>query len=482
MSITFYWHDYETFGVDPSKDRPSQFAGLRTDENLNVIGEPLVIYCQPQKDCVPAPQACLITGITPQHALEHGLPEPDFIEAIHQQLSLPGTCGVGYNSIRFDDEVTRYTLYRNFYDPYQREWKNGNSRWDIIDMMRLTRALRPEGIEWPDHEPGRPSFKLEHLTAANGIDHAAAHDALSDVTATIAMAKLVKQKQPRLFDYVVNNRGKKAIAEMLNLQDRKPFFHISGMLDKAHMYGAVMMPLAKHPTNSNGIICFDLSADPQDLLSLDAEEIQRRVFTAAADLPEGTNRIPLKVVHINKAPVVTTHKLIDEKAAKRLDINMQRCEENWQTLNKVNLQTKLGQVFADREFPPKPEAEQQLYEGFLPNSDKPLLDEVRRSNAEDFSAHNYHFADKRYNQMLFNYRARYFAESLSPEEQKTWQESCKWRLTDESSGYLTLQQQAAEIEELLGNTDLAADKRAVLEALQAWAVQVTEEFSLESGG
>ena len=191
---------------------------------------------------MPAPQACLITGITPQHAQEQGLPEPEFIAAIHHELSVPGTCGVGYNSIRFDDEVTRYTLYRNFYDPYQREWANGNSRWDIIDMMRLTRALRPEGIEWPDHESGRPSFKLEHLTAANGLSHEAAHDALSDVTATIALAKLVKEKQPRLFEYVVSNRGKKAVAEMLNLEARKPFFHISGMLDKANMYGAVMMP------------------------------------------------------------------------------------------------------------------------------------------------------------------------------------------------------------------------------------------------
>jgi exodeoxyribonuclease-1 len=441
-----------------------------------------VIYCQPQKDILPAPQACLITGITPQHALELGLPEPQFIEAIHQQLALPGTCGVGYNSIRFDDEVSRYTLYRNFYDPYQREWKNGNSRWDIIDMMRLTRALRPDGIEWPDHEPGRPSFKLEHLTAANGIEHAAAHDALSDVTATIAMAKLVKQKQPRLFDYVVNNRGKKAIAEMLNLQERKPFFHISGMLDKAHMYGAVMIPLAKHPTNNNGVICFDLSADPEALISLDAEEIQRRVFTAAVDLPEGTERIPLKVVHINKAPVVTTHKLIDEKAAARLDINMQRCEANWQRLNGVNLQTKLEQVFAEREFPAKVEAEQQLYEGFLPNSDKGLLDEVRRASAADFTAHSFHFADKRYNQMLFNYRARYFADSLSADEQKTWLESCKWRLTDKTSGYLTLQQQATEIEELLADSSLTDDKRAVLEALEAWAVMVTEEFSLEKQG
>ena len=479
MSMTFYWHDYETFGVDPSKDRPSQFAGLRTDENLNIIGDPLVLYCQPQRDLLPSPQACLITGITPQHAQEQGLPEPKFIAAIHHELSVPGTCGVGYNSIRFDDEVTRYTLYRNFYDPYQREWANGNSRWDIIDMMRLTRALRPEGIEWPDHESGRPSFKLEHLTAANGLSHEAAHDALSDVTATIALAKLVKEKQPRLFEYVVSNRGKKAVAEMLNLEARKPFFHISGMLDKANMYGAVMMPLAKHPSNSNGVICFDLSADPELLISLDAEEIQRRVFTSVADLPLGVERIPLKVIHLNKAPIVTTPKLIDAGTAERLAINMARCEQHWQRLSQVGLQVKLQQVFEAPSFAPKAEAEQQLYQGFLPDGDKRLLAEVRSAGLQDFSEQQFHFSDKRYNELLFSYRARYFAGSLSANEQGNWQESCKWRLSDPTSGYLTLQQQEAEITLLLSDTALTEEERRVLVALQAWAAEIRVEFSLE---
>jgi exodeoxyribonuclease-1 len=161
---SFYWHDYETFGADPSRDRPVQFAGLRTDAELNVVGESLVIYSRPADDYLPHPQACLVTGISPQLALQQGVPEAEFIRQIHEELALPGTCGVGYNSLRFDDEVTRYTLYRNFYDPYAREWQNGNSRWDIIDMVRATCALRPEGIEWPLREDGLPSFRLEDLT------------------------------------------------------------------------------------------------------------------------------------------------------------------------------------------------------------------------------------------------------------------------------------------------------------------------------
>ena len=190
---TLYWHDYETFGADPARDRPVQFAGIRTDQDLKPIGKPLVVYCRPAPDFLPHPQACLITGITPQQALERGLCEAEFIQRIHAELSRSYTCGVGYNSIRFDDEITRYTLYRNFYDAYGREWQHGNSRWDLIDVVRMCYALRPEGINWPLRDTGAPSFKLEDLTVANGIGHQHAHDALADVEATIALARLIKQ-------------------------------------------------------------------------------------------------------------------------------------------------------------------------------------------------------------------------------------------------------------------------------------------------
>ena len=169
-SITLYWHDYETFGADPARDRPAQFAGQRTDLDLNPVGEPLVVYCKPASDMLPQPEACLVTGITPQLAFQQGIIEAEFIAQIHKELAKPNTCTVGYNNLRFDDEFTRYTLYRNFYDPYAREYRNNNSRWDIIDMARMCYALRPAGIEWPKDEEGVPSFKLENLTQANGLN------------------------------------------------------------------------------------------------------------------------------------------------------------------------------------------------------------------------------------------------------------------------------------------------------------------------
>lgn len=149
MTTSFYWHDYETWGTDPRRDRAVQFAGLRTDLDFNPIGRPLMVYAKPADDMLPQPGACLVTGITPQHARKEGVCEADFFRAVHDELSRPGTCALGYNSIRFDDEFTRYGLYRNFYDPYAREWQNGNSRWDIIDTVRLMRALRRKGSTGP---------------------------------------------------------------------------------------------------------------------------------------------------------------------------------------------------------------------------------------------------------------------------------------------------------------------------------------------
>lgn len=211
---SFYWYDFETWGVSPKKDKPSQFAGIRTDLDLNIIGEPLVEYCQIPNDYLPHPEAALVTGITPQTTLQKGLIEPEFFKKIHQEISKPNTINVGYNNIRFDDEVIRYGLYRNFYDSYGYAWKNGNSRWDILDMVRACYALRPEGINWPTDEEGKPSFRLELLTKANGIEHGSAHDALSDVIATIELAKLIKQKQPKLFQFLLDHRHKKQLQEL----------------------------------------------------------------------------------------------------------------------------------------------------------------------------------------------------------------------------------------------------------------------------
>lgn len=460
---TLYWHDYETWGEVPSQDRPSQFAGIRTDEDLNIIGSPLMIYCQPTDDFLPKPEACLITGITPQRALAEGLSEPEFIAAIHAELSLPGTCGVGYNSLRFDDEVTRYTLYRNFYDPYEREWRNGNSRWDIIDMVRLTRALRPEGIEWPNQEDGRPSFKLEHLTAANGISHEGAHDALSDVHATIAVAKLIKTRQPALYHYLFELRRKQKVAELIDIPGRKPLLHVSSMFPSEHGCTAIVAPLAMHPVNKNAVIVCNLSIDPTPLLQLSAAEIVEKLYTRTEDLADGEERIPLKLVHLNKCPVLTTVKLLDDASAARLGIDKALCEQNWQKLRSENLQAKLQQVYSSKAFDDPTDPEQQLYQGFLQDADKRVCERVRQGNDHTFRSQKLEFKDKRLSALLFRYRARYFPESLSQEESEQWTHWRRQKLNDPAVGSgITFAEFHQRVEEIQRSWELGAEQQRVL--------------------
>jgi len=466
---TFYWHDYETWGADPSRDRASQFAGVRTDADLNIVGEPLVIYNRPTPDMVPQPEACLVTGITPQEALEKGLPERDFIRAIHTELSQPGTCGVGYNSIRFDDEVTRYTLYRNFFDVYAREWQNGNSRWDLIDVVRLCCALRPEGIEWPVGENGAVSFKLELLTAANGLSHEAAHDALSDVHATIDLARLIKREKPKLFDYALGLRKKQHVAQLLDMNRQKPVLHISSRYPASRYCAALVMPLAMHPVNKNSVIAVDLMADPQPLIELSAVEVAKRVFARTEDLAEGVERIPLKEIHLNRSPMLATLNLLDESAQARLQIDMARCERHWQQLSECSgLKLKLDDIYNQRQFEPETDPDRMLYSGgFFGNDDRRLMTEVLECDGRKLAERSFPFTDKRLDELLFRYRGRNFPDSLSPEEQGLWQEFCHQRVhQDDGGGSITAAACLTKIEQLRADSQLNADKLAVLDALE----------------
>ena len=446
---SLYWHDYETWGATPSSDKPSQFAGIRTDEALNIIGDPLVCYCRPSADCLPHPQACLITGISPQHARDQGKPEPEFFALIHQQLSQPGTCGVGYNSIRFDDEVTRYGLYRNFYDPYEREWKQGNSRWDIIDMVRLTYALRPDTLSWPTKDDGTVSFKLEHLSVANGIEHAAAHDALSDVYATIGLAKLIKQRQPKLYQYAYDLRLKTKASALIDLDQRRPLLHISSRFAAVHGCAALVVPLARHPNNKNSVIAYDLSVNPEPLLELPPEQVSACVFSKQDELPAGMERIPLKEIHLNKSPILATPKLLDDASAQRLAIDKTLCEHHWNRLRHADLNDKLTAVYQNASFPPKTDPEQQLYDGFINEHDRQLFPAIRAAAPESLSAFASQLKDKRLQALLFRYRARHFPEVLTEDERQRWQEWRYHRITEPEYGAsITLEDYFTELDTL----------------------------------
>ena len=476
---SFFWHDYETFGRVPRRDRPAQFAGVRTDAQLNEIGAPVMVYCQPTPDTLPDPESCLLTGITPQTCLAQGVPEPQFATEILQALGEPGTVGVGYNTIRFDDEVTRHLFWRNLIDPYGREWQNGCGRWDLLDTVRCAYALRPDGLTWPQHPDGRVSFKLEMLTAANGLAHEAAHDALSDVRATLGLARLVRAAQPKLFDFCLKLRKKEAVWQEIGPLGaaRRPLLHVSGMYPVERGCIGLVWPLTIHPSNKNELIVWDLAHDPAELLTLDAATLRLRLFSKTADLPEGVARLPVKSIHANKSPVVISNlKTLSPEMAERWGLDMAAGLQHaaWALQNASALDAvPWREVYARPTSAQAPDVDEDLYGGFISPADRRTLERLRTLSGDQLAGKRPAFEDPRLEEMLFRYRARNFTSSLDADDLRRWHRHCSERLHNGTGGGATLAQFLEQIDVL----SEAADERGqeILGALVDYAEMIAPE-------
>ena len=471
--LSFFWHDYETFGRVPRRDRPSQFAGVRTDAELNEIAAPVMHYCQPAPDFLPDPESCLLTGILPQHCLQQGLPEHAFADVIEAELARPGTIGVGYNSIRFDDEVTRHLFWRSLLDPYAREWQNGCSRWDLLDLLRCTWALRPEGIQWPQHDDGRPSFKLEHLTAANDLVHETAHDALSDVRATIALAQLVKGRQPRLWDFALKLRDKNAVRAEMGVN--RPFVHLSGMYPVEQGCMAIVWPLAPHPGNKNEVIVWDLAHDPSELATLDADSVRQRLFSKRDELPEGVQRLPIKTIHVNKSPIVIGNLKTLGAAAARWQIDVAAAERHAKAAAAISDAVHhLWQPVFRRVPPATPvDVDEDLYGGFVGNEDRRTLMRLRALPPDHLTERHTAFEDSRLDDLLWRYRARNFPHTLNDDDRARWQQHRADRLHRGAGGAMTLAQYFQRIDDLAESSD--DGEQDILEALYDYGQDIAPD-------
>lgn len=453
MDNTFLWHDYETFGKVARSDRPAQFAAIRTDMDLNEIEKPVVWYCKPTPDVLPSIEACLITGITPQHCLEHGVIEREFAMYIEHELAKDQTIGVGFNSIRFDDEVTRHLFWRNLIDPYAREWQNGCGRWDLMDVVRALYAFLPDSINWLQNEEGVVSLKLESLSKANHLSHDQVHDALSDVRATIALAKLIKTAQPKFFNFCLNLRNKENVRAQL--REKKPVLHVSSMYGGHRAYLAVVWPLAEHPTNKkNEVIVWDLAEDPSILADLTAEEIKARIFTKE-------NRLPIKTIGINKSPFIAADlRVLRKERAVQLNIDMDLIQRHAEMAQKLMLSpTVWAQVYA-RQFD-KADVDEDLYSALIPNGDRGLLNSLRTMSAQNLATAHPKFQDNRLEELFFRYRARNFPDNLSDSETQRWQRVCFEKCGSRLADYVR------EIETAL--LTATTEQKTILLQLEAWA-------------
>lgn len=466
MSETFFFYDLETSGLSARDDRIMQFAGQRTDMDFKPLGEPVNILIRLSDDVLPSPEALLVTGITPQQTVADGYSEAEFAKMLVDEIFTPETIAIGFNSIRFDDEFVRHFLWRNFYDPYEWSWKDGRSRWDILDVVRMTRALRPDGIVWPVDDKGNPTNRLELLTKENGVDHYKAHDALSDVMATIAVAKLISEKQPQLFHYLLKLRNKKEVMKLVNLDEKKPFVYTSGRYEGEHDKTTVAFPLT---SGKNGnVVVYDLRYDPTPLVSLSPKELADRLYASWEERQKDDFvKLPVKELQYNRAPAVAPLGVLEQGGGwERIHLNMATIEANRKILLAApHFAENIRALFEKKkEYPVSPDPEAQLYDGFVNDRDRIRVESVRNATERELVDFHPSFDDERLAPLLLHYKARNYPRSLSEDETIQWESWRSERLRARLPVFLKSLQAAFS-----RSNDT---QRFIIEELQLWAESI----------
>lgn len=470
VANSFLWHDYETFGTDTRTDRPAEIALWRTNEQFEPVADPLLLRCRPPLDFLPDPGACRVTGIGPEAAYASGLAEPEFAAAVHAEMAQPGTCTLGYNSLRFDDEVTRHLYWRNFLDPYEREWRNGNSRFDLIDLARACYALRPDGLQWPMHEAGRPSFRLEELSKINALPHQHAHSALSDVEATIALARKLRAAQPKLFAWALELRRKQRVLDLLDWRQRTPMVHVSQRFAAERGCLAVVLPMAPHPSQGNKVIVIDCQIDPTPVLEWPPEQLAQMLLTPASE----PDRVPLgiKLVHANRSPFVAPLNVLKGVDHARIGLDLVQSLANAERLRAASaLDQKLQQMYALLESPREEsvDAERALYAGFVGDGDRALCRRVPDLPPSELRAVFERMRDPRLRELGHRYRARHHPGTLNAAESAAWLEHCRAALQRPERNLSTV---------LAASQAMAEELPALAEDLVGWCRRVAEHAGL----
>ena len=466
---TFFFYDLETTGLNPRDDRIMQFAGMRTDMNFNPIGEPYNLLVALNDDTLPSPYALMVTGVTPQQTLSDGYTEAQFAKLFIEEIATPDTIMLGYNSIRFDDEFMRALLWRNFYDPYEWTWKDGRSRWDILDVVRMTRALRPEGIKWPTID-GKAVNKLELLSAENGLEHEKAHDALSDVVALIGVTKLIAEKQPQLFGYLLKLRDKNEIKKLVSLDDKAPFVYASGRYDAAFNKATVAMPLTE--ADYGNVFVYDLRHDPTEWLNVSEQELVAIVFTPYAERGDDYRRLPVKKLQYNRAPAVAPVGVLEQEDGwAKLQLTIEDVETHRKLLlSRPDFAQKVAKVLLKKpDYPATTDAEGQLYDGFVSDRDKLRSEVLRNTNEQDLKVYKPEFDDRRLAELFPRYKARNFPRIASTDEITSYESWRSARITAKAPQFMHDLQAVAEQK---GLTD---HQQYVLEELKLWFESVMPE-------
>lgn len=476
MNSNYLWYDLETFGSNPWRDRIAQFAAIRTDSEFNILDQ-YNFYCQPPADRLPNVDACFITGITPQFAQQQGLSETKFADKVAQIFAQGNSCRVGYNSLRFDDEMCRSLFYRNFINVYDSEWRNGNSRWDLLDVVRLVYATKPETLNWPKNEDGNPLFKLELLAKTNNlaakIKDYNAHEALSDIKVTIELAKLIQQRQPKLYQYCRSNYKKQQLQELLKEFGDKEFLHISGRYPAETGCASLVFCLGKHPKIANQYLIADLREDPNYWLDFSQEQLQQCLYTPRTELlQKKLKRLPIKTINLSHCPILVTANILNSNLCSHLQIDKNVCKQNlqhWQSQKIHKLIDKITAIFALPFTGNSNDPESMLYQKFISDDDQEQFCNIRTGNFEDVT-----LIDQRLQKLLLRYKANNFANSLSASDLLKWRQYCQQNIINGGENLLSIKQYNQRLQELAN--DDTTDK-TILKQLKAWGNHLSKQFT-----
>ncbi len=510
------WYDLETTGIEPCWHRILQFAAQKTTPDLTPVGEPINFHVRLPVDVLPDPAACCLTGLTPQAVNEQGITELEAMHRIYELFMEPGTCVAGFNSIRFDDEFVRYGFYRNLLPVYLREYQNGNTRWDILELCRAAAALRPEGMEWPTRD-GAPVFNLGALAEANGIDVNGAHEAGTDVELTIALARLLRQNNEKLYDFAFSLRRRPEVEKLMRTPN-EILVLVAGSLPRDRKCLGLVMQVGRSPKKNMRIVA-DLGADVSCLIEWPDERL--------ADVwwnPDGDDRLPLRPVQINKSPFIAPVSVLRPEDTTRLGIDMQLVGERREYLlkHKALLEKRIAALFraeaepqvqdrrgngrarsknrrgragkgAERNFNAlvgpdgrilaNPESngtkrrtpvvskdvEAQLYTRFISERDQSEALRVAQALRQANKPGKTNFADRRLRELLGRLKARNdLTELMSDQERREWRGYVKQKLLGnppETDTYLTLEAFRQRISEVRAGDAIPANEE-VLAALE----------------
>lgn len=221
-------------------------------------------------------------------------------------------------------------------------------------------------------------------------------------------------------------RHKRKLNELIDIVNMTPLMHVSGMLGRECQYTSWIVPLAWHPTNNNAVIVVDLAKDPQPLFDLDADALHERLYTRHDELAD-LLPVPVKLVHLNKCPILAPAKTLTAENATNIGIDREQCLANLALIRQhLEVREKLVQLFSiEREFEKSHDVDTLLYDGFFSPADKASMDIIRQTDPTHLAALDITFNDKRIEPLLFRYRARNYPWTLDENEQRRWANHCR---------------------------------------------------------